>query len=275
MYKSDWLLLITHCLVSQRLQQIMRMNPDELISSNRLYNEFREILINFVHFVDSMEDTPVDTIHCYSRRTNTAQAREAWVRKMIRRLTVEGIDVVVCEANDYKKCAHKLAEPVVVNVDHDQKIIKMLDRHSSESRTLAFFKGCLYEGTVNSHGKYYNSQILLMLDVPSQDHVNRKKPIKMYAAPPGSKRPNVLHFSIPPSREEVLDVWGWKEVTVEHAPENYVSSSGLWAYRKQYPLVHLGNSTVSEIVRWAFIGDVFHSICLYIRLTKLWDQQSP
>jgi hypothetical protein len=68
----------------------MRMNPDELISSNRLYNDFREILINFVHFVDSMEDTPVDTIHCYSRRTNTAQAREAWVRKMIRRLTVEG-----------------------------------------------------------------------------------------------------------------------------------------------------------------------------------------
>ena len=55
-------MLITHCLVSQRLQQIMRMNPDELISSNRLYNEFREILINFVHFVDSMEDTPVDTI---------------------------------------------------------------------------------------------------------------------------------------------------------------------------------------------------------------------
>lgn len=231
------------------MNEIVRKSPSELKDDDALFAEFCKLLLENVNFVSSMDKTPVDTVRLYSRRITTAAARGDFIRNITTLMRENGADLVVSEASDFKKYEGSLAEPMSLNGDTDKYIIKKLDKDSKESRSLAFFSGALFEATRNVHGKYLNSQTLLMLDVPTQEQVDSKQPIKLYVMPEKSQKPDKLYHDPPPTKEVVENDWGWKEVLVHHNEENWVSVKGqVKAYRKQYPLVHLGNTTVSHCI---------------------------
>ena len=83
---------------------------------------------------------------------------------------------------------------------------------------MLFYEGVLFESTLNYKSKirercysYSQSQLLIMLDVPTIDQVNKKAPIEMYAAKAGVNHIDVR--SGVPSKEDLVDV-GWTPLKV-------------------------------------------------------------
>lgn len=222
---------------------ISRMSPMQLRGNSEIFHRFRGLMLKHVNFVSSFKKVPRDTVKCYHRKKSAAKARHDEIDEYIRSFEDGNIKFVISEACDYKKVGN--AEPT--SADGEPAVVKYLDAKCRESKRLLFFEGALFEATSNVIGQYYNSQILIMLDVPSEEDVRLKKPIKLYAAPAGSKRPAKKIYDPPPSRDEVLNVWGWKEVSLGPPPESFHKGANFWAYRKQYSLVHVGNTTVCGI----------------------------
>lgn len=103
--------------------------------------------------------------------------------------------------------------------------------------------GALYEATINEKD-FNQSQVMLLLDLPTIEQLNNKSPITMFAAPPSA----VLEVDQQnlPSKEDLL-ASGWKEVRVPHAQARSITTRGLHAQRHQYALSHLGSSTIHKL----------------------------
>lgn len=178
----------------------------------------------------------------YHRKKSAVRATDDFIDTTKNYLTQKERHFVISDATDKTKLRDDAAG---FKTTKEDSVIDLLNRKVRESRRLIFFEGALFEATRNSTG-HKNSQILIMLDVPSEEDVKAKKKIKLYAAPPGSPRPKNLYHEKPPTAHEVEKEWGWKQVFVDHAEEKCaVRSDDILAYRCQYTMVHLGASTVS------------------------------
>ena len=73
------------------------------------------------------------------------------------------------------------------------KIIKALNKYLKVPSELVFFAGGIYECTINdSNGRYNQSQLAFMLDIPSQDAVNIFDSITLWIAPSG---PQIIYIN--------------------------------------------------------------------------------
>ena len=112
--------------------------------------------------------------------------------------------------------------------------IKTLNKELKEPSELVFFSGGIYECTINdSCGRYNQSQLAFMLDIPSQDAVERFASILLWITPSGMHTINFNHRNIP-SRNYLITS-GWREIMIGCAPERLViTRGGLQAKSLQY-----------------------------------------
>ena len=76
-----------------------------------------------------------------------------------------------------------------------------LDHKCKEPRKLLFFVGAVYQFTYNNDGKFTQSQMGLLLDLPSQGDIENFRKIAIMVAPPGIKAVSYTHLTLPTNRE--------------------------------------------------------------------------
>lgn len=220
------------------------MDASDLVGNrDNVKEEFFHLMLNNITFKRSMDEVPPDTWRLYHRKTSAMQAMDEFTRDTGNYLAARGIVFERSIARDYMKKSGSKAEK---QFTRNSTVTKLLDQKVKECKELLFFEGAVFEATQNDpHRNYFNSQSMIMLDVPDRETIENGLPITLYAAPCGSPRPEASYHANPPSRDEVVNEWGWKEVKVGVAPERFVSRHNILAYRQQYCLVHPGVSTVS------------------------------
>ena len=118
----------------------------------------------------------------------------------------DGINFVVANSEDCHVNSASRADPVRTN---NQQLINKLNTKLRDPPRLIFFCGALFEVTVNIKGErgYSQSQLLIMLDFPSQIIVESWGPITLLAAPSGITHLDTSEGT--PSEEELTET-GWK-----------------------------------------------------------------
>ncbi len=76
---------------------------------------------------------------------------------------------------------------------------RRLDKKVKQPRELVFYPNAKFEFTQVSKGKFNQGQLALMIDVPSNEILDGKLPVKVFAAPSGVK-----NF---PSPEQCNEKW--------------------------------------------------------------------
>ena len=228
----------------QRIQALTRMPPSELLGTPGLEEEFKQLLRDNMTFVDGWDDERItaDTQRMYARRIPAYEASNEYVQSCQHRFESDGTPFVTSTSVDLKRTADTRAEFVPVLQEHDTAIISALNHGVREPEKLLFWRGAQFEATVNDED-FSQSQLLLMLDVPSSEMIRMKTPIHLMAAPPGI---NYIDVSIGvPSQDELLAA-DWKPVRVGHTPERPITHRGMVGCRQQYALRHIGSSTINK-----------------------------
>ena len=143
-----------------------------------------------------------------------------------------------------------------------------LDHKCKEPKTLLFFRGAIYQFTYNDDGNFSQSQLGLLLQLPSQDSVDNFRKIPIMVAPPGIK---VVEFDETKVKHQYITD-GWIEKLVGMCPEfTHTVKMHMRGQRKQYGLRHHLTSTVH-----ASMGDTLHKIVTEISSEendfRLWDK---
>ena len=106
-------------------------------------------------------------------------------------------------------------------------MISALDQKLKEPKRLLFFHGGLYESTMNNPTEGYSqSQVLLMLDVPSRQNIESRSPISLMAAPTRRVLLNMNMENFPTADDLETDRWAWVQVRI--SPEQLVTRGLLW-----------------------------------------------
>ena len=111
-----------------------------------------------------------------------------------------------------------------------------------EPRKLLFWSGAQFEATLNGEG-FNQSQLLIMLEVPTANMIMLKTPISLLAAPAGVNYIDVSN-GIPSYNELVAAKW--RPVKVGHAPDRPITHRGMVGCRHQYALRHVGSGTINK-----------------------------
>jgi len=122
----------------------------------------------------------------------------------------------------------------------------MLDKKLKEQHQLYFYIGGRYQITANdANNKYSNSQLAMLFDMPTQEQIDRKQPLRMLLAPPGSRY-------IPSNQDSLEDLkdMGWFFALVHSCCDKNVTtiSKGIRATRVQHKLRHHIGSTLHSIM---------------------------
>jgi hypothetical protein len=99
-----------------------------------------------------------------------------------------------------------------------------LDNELKEPTELVLFVGGIYECTINDtrDGRYCQSQLAFLSELPSQEDVDQFRAIPMWIAPPGNHHIDYDRHQLP-TREE-LTATNWVEVHIGVAPTRLVSA---------------------------------------------------
>ena len=192
-----------------------------------------------VTFIPNMKDLGPEVQRLYSKRVDATASAEEYVNDSIKSLERSRKQFIVCEADDLQR---PLSSRRDLQISQDDQIKLALDKKKREPKRLVFYKGALFEATVNEHNSYSQSQVLMMLEVPTRHQLNTWSQIPMLAAPP-KFNPTIMSGG-ETDRETLLND-GWTDVKVKVAPErNPVTTYGSEAHRRQYTLRHLGSSII-------------------------------
>ena len=137
-----------------------------------------------------------------------------------------------------------------------------------EPRSLLFFKGAVYQFTFNEDGKFTQSQLCMLIQLPSQDVIDSFMKIRLMVAPTGVK---FIEYDDQKRMSEYIEE-GWVEHLVGIAPErSHCVGNNMRGQRRQYGLKHHVTSTVH-----ACMGDTLKKIVTEISNEKnefnLWDK---
>ena len=100
--------------------------------------------------------------------------------------------------------------------------------------------------TQNNHeGNFCQSNIVLLLDLPSTETLRDFRAFPVWVAPPGCQRIDYNENNVP-TREELIS-GNWREVSIGVAAQRPVSvRGGILAQRIQYALKHIGAITIDR-----------------------------
>ena len=226
----------------QRIMEITRMSPNYLKGNKAIEKEFKQLVGTNFNYVDSWEKVPPGVTRMYPKRIPAAQAANQYVTDIQKMFDDTGTDYSVSEGRDLERVVGSRGEYKVSRSDH---VTSCLDHAMKEPRRLLFWRGATYHATVNGDG-FNQSQILMLLHVPSQSDIDQKRPIKMYASPGGGAT-NCLHDNDNVPTEEELIANKWTPVLIRHIEPRPVTHKGVVACREQYTLCHVGASTINKV----------------------------
>lgn len=249
-----------------RAQAIARLPHWKLEESPELVEEFISLIDECCTFVDDWQapEITTSTFRLYSKKVPSKEATLDYVERVRRQIPAN--QLMSRKSEDWVK--DKMSHSEWSQATNDS-VIDELDQHGKEPRELLFFKGAQYEFTFNKEGKFSNTQLAVLFEMPSQDQLDRFKPIKILAAPPGIKS---LEYDVnTTSKQDLLDI-GFTEVTVGASRERTRSLKGnLRGKRKQYGLQHRLTSTIH-----AAQGETFALVATEISENdpdfNLWDK---
>ena len=228
----------------QEIQKITRMSPSRLRGNVELKEKFAKLIRENLKFVDDWDDPSIgpSTQKMYSKRNKAVKAAEESSQRIINSLERDAVDHVVSHAEDFQQVAGSRVVPVPAT---DSGLKSALDRKCREPKTLVFYSGALFEATVN--GKNYSqSQILRLINVPSQEQVENRAPIWFMACPSGDNH-YCINTEDPVPTEEELEKQGWTRVEIATGREDQIITHNIYQGRRvQYTVRHLGSSTINK-----------------------------
>ena len=150
---------------------------------------------------------------------------------------------------------------------HD-RISTALDRAVREPRTVVFYPWATFESTVNN--PIYNlsySQLLLLLEMPTEEQVAENNHVTMLCAPNGVKTvPSNVE-----TKQEFLDK-GWREVQVGPITPRSIRAPGkMRARRHQYSIRSRLTATIHQVMG-STLGKVATQISLREQDYSLWEK---
>ena len=222
----------------QKLQVISRMSPNDI--TDDIVNEFETLLSNtctFVHDWSSPEITP-STVRFYAKRLPALQATKDFIENM--KTTISAQHRRERDSEDVQKQSSSREDWVTASTT----VSNALDKKCRKlAKKILFFKGGVYEFTFNKPNQFSTTQIAILLNLPRQEDLNNFRPIKVLAAPIGTK-------DVEYDEDKCLEDYqaeGWQEVLLSTAPERtYKVQGNVQARRKQYGLKHRVSSTIHE-----------------------------
>ena len=220
------------------------MCPFVLRESSELKNEFFELARRILTFVPDWNDDSIGTnmMRVFSCKKPAQEALEQYKEQIKRRLNEESKIYRVSKSRDLQRTRSTNAEYNEATAPS----VKCLNKALKEPSEIVFFEGGCYECTINDNRSRYNqSQLAYLIDLPSQDTVNRYDAIPLWIAPPGNH--NVLFDQDNlPSRDRLRELL-WNEVMIGVTPERVIPArGGLQAKRLQYSLKHIGATTINK-----------------------------
>ena len=141
------------------------------------------LVSNCFKFADDWNDpiiTP-DIFRIFSKKLPARHAVDAYISQVKAQLLYN--EYIERKSVDTQKQRSSLSEWSAAN----ETTSNSLDRILKEPRSLLFFVGAIVEFTCNEHNKFSQSQIGLILQLPSQDDVDNFKNIIVMVAPPEIK----------------------------------------------------------------------------------------
>ncbi|KAL7539846.1 hypothetical protein ACHAXR_009663, partial [Thalassiosira sp. AJA248-18] len=211
----------------QRIQDLTRMSP-RLLQSDPVYEtEFKNLIEHNFQFVPTWDSVPPDVTRMYPKRMPAAEASHEYVESCQKNFERDGTPFSFSVAKDLERVVDTNGEFVTAT----SPVIKSaINRAMKEPRKLLFWKGAVYHATINGEG-YNQSQILVMLDVPTNEDIELKKPLKLFASPGGLTCFSV-HAGVP--TEEQLKQDEWTEVSIGHVPQRPITHRGVVGCGKQH-----------------------------------------
>ena len=181
-------------------------------------------------------------MRAFSRIRPAQDALKEYRQSIKNQLTNDQIIYRISKSRDMQRTRGTNAEYVEASIQS----IKVLDKELKEPTELVFFIGGIYECTINDHdGRFCQSQLAFMLDLPTEDAVNSFDAIPLWIAPPGTKHIEFDRNNVP-SRNDLIEA-AWVEVRIGCAPEKLIAARyGIQAKRLQYSLKHIGATTINK-----------------------------
>ena len=226
------------CPYQRRLNKIARHTGN--FSDHR--REFVQLLrqCTFVSSWDSPQITD-DVYRIFARTKDALEATEKFVARKKRVMQARLLPFV-----------NRIAEDTMVPLQShgnwsvaSKPVTAFLNNNAREPENLAFFPRAIYEFTYNSPGKFSNTQIGILLDVPSRVTLDAFGKIELFVTPVGAS--GVPDATSSPA---MLERSGWKRQKVGKAPvvphNNW--SQGLRVKRRQYGIRHHVANTIHAAI---------------------------
>ena len=145
---------------------------------------------------------------------------------------------------------------------------RKLNNKVKEPQHLLFFKGAVYECTYNKDMKFSQSQICIIINLPSQDDLDHIRKIEVIMAPPGIQ--DVTFDENKTQNEYISDDWKIEKIGI--SPSKTIKISNIFqAERNQYGLKYRITSTIH-----ASMGNTLKKVATEIsdgnESFKLWDK---
>ena len=232
-----------------RFQQLTRMNPLRLESDPDLKDEY-DVLWNELfsrNCVPSFDHEKItrQTTRMYSEKEKVKNATRMYTEDLIRMLeNDEDAEFRIRRSID----THARGAGISEYTPASPSTIKSLNSNLREPETLVFFPWCIYECTTNHPNGHYNqSTLALLVDLPSQEVLDRWGTFEIFIAPPGTHHVDFLYDDVEKPTKAQLRQMGWTPVRIGVAPErNIRAKNGYHALRKQYSLKHVGATTINK-----------------------------
>ena len=168
----------------QRLQNIARMHPDKYEEDPGLMEEFEFLLLSTCTFVSSWDNdkTTSSTYRLYGKIMPAKEATDLYIQQVKTQLPK---DMVNERFSEDIQIAHGAQSGWT---DASETTSSYLDRKMKESRRIIFFVGAIYQFTYNDNQSRFNqSQLGLLISLPSQADLDSFRKIPILVAPPGLK----------------------------------------------------------------------------------------
>jgi predicted GIY-YIG superfamily endonuclease len=219
----------------QQIIDICRMSKQDYNSA--VIAELKTLMTENCTWVDSWDskDIPKNATRCFGMRNPAQKAEARYVEQVRQDCARSGAPFLTVQATDLQQPqqSHAPWSPASFSVT------KQLHRRVKEPEILAFFKFAAYEFTFNELGKFAQTQLAVLCDVPAQVTIDHFRPVPVLCAPNGTK---YIDFEIL-SRAQLLEK-GWTEQNAIPAPQHTQTlRAGLKARRQQYGLrPHVSNT---------------------------------
>jgi GIY-YIG catalytic domain len=217
----------------QRIQKITRLFPQQL--DDNIKEEFLQLVSTKFTFIDSLHSPKIP------RNATYVFGKKEPGRKLLQELTTR-------IRNNHNYCISKSTDEQSTRESGwtlaTAYTKKCLNRFCKEPSELLLYVGGLYQVTFNAPGKFSQSQLAMLLELPNLTLLQNYKPFDIWVAPPGCK-------TIPPqsASEQTLMDHNWKKCKMTKAPlrSRYISDR-LNGRRHQYGLKMFTTSTIHAVM---------------------------